>query len=400
MVVVGISLAYLLGYGAAAYIAPTPPASAFPGAPFEVFWEAWEVVQEKYYDRSALNPQALTYGALQGALESLGDPNTGFVTPQYRAILDEDLEGVFEGIGAVVDLNQDGYLLIIEPLAGRPADRAGLRRGDVVLRVDGRDTRGLSLLEMIGLVRGPEGTTVTLSVQREGRAQPFDLTIVRGRIQIRTVETAMLAEGIAYLKLNEFNAHSARDLRDALEDLLAAAPVGLILDLRDNPGGLLDQAVVVGSQFLAQGPLLYERSAHREEKVHEATGGGAALEIPLVVLVNAGTASAAEIVAGAIQDYGRGVLIGERTFGKGSVQAQYDLSDGAGLRLTVARWYTPRGRLIEDRGLTPDIEVPVSNHPPQADDPQLDRAIQVLLEQVGAREALIILSRASLAGHL
>ncbi|MFQ6001433.1 MAG: S41 family peptidase, partial [Anaerolineae bacterium] len=320
----------------------------------------------------------LTYGAIRGALSTLEDENTAFITPEHIAIIREDLTGAFEGIGALVKMNEDGYLVIAEPLAGRPADLAGLKAGDLVLEVDGVEIQGMNLIEAISLIRGPKGTTVRLTIQRQGVPEPFEVEIVRQRIEFLTIEYRLLKGEIGYIKLNEFNSQAPRQLRAALIDLLAENPRGLILDLRDDPGGLVTAAIDVGSEFIAEGVIMSERGKDIEQD-YEAQGSGLATEIPLVVLVNGGSASASEIVAGAIQDYGRGILIGERTVGKGSVQVQYQLSDGSGLRITTAHWFTPHGRLIEEEGLIPDVEVYITDEDlANGLDPQLELALDYL----------------------
>ncbi|MGB5933358.1 MAG: S41 family peptidase [Anaerolineae bacterium] len=378
-----IATSYLAG-SAAGFILTSPVMAeksiAPPPAPeeeFRVFWEAWRIVENEFY-RRPIDSKELTYGAIRGALSTLEDENTAFIIPEHIAIIREDLTGTFQGIGALVEMNEDGYLVIAEPLAGRPADLVGLKAGDLVLEVDGVEIRGMNLIDAVSLIRGPKGTTVRLTIQRQGVLEPFEVEIVRERIELRTIEYRLLNGEIGYIKLNEFNSQAPRQLRAALIDLLAENPRGLILDLRDDPGGLVTAAIDVGSEFIAQGVIMSERGKDREED-HEAQGGGLATEIPLVVLVNGGSASASEIVAGAIQDYGRGILIGERTVGKGSVQVQHQLSDGSGLRITIAHWFTPHGRLIEGEGLIPDVEVYITDeHLASGLDPQLELAIDYL----------------------
>jgi len=352
----------------------TPPALE---EEFRLFWEAWRIVEDEFYQKP-IDSTKLTYGAIRGALFTLEDDNTAFITPEHAAIIREDLTGTFEGIGALVEINADGYLVIVEPLAGRPADLAGLKAGDLVLEVDGVEIWGMNVIEAVSLIRGPKGTTVLLTIRRQGVLEPFEVEIVRERIELRTVEYRLLKGKIGYIKLNEFNSQAPTQLRAALTDLLAKNPQGLILDFRDNPGGLVTSAIEVGSAFIAEGVIMSERGKGVEQE-YEALGDGLATDIPLVVLVNRGSASASEIVAGAIQDYGRGILIGERTVGKGSVQVQHRLSDGSGLRITLAHWFTPHGRLIEGQGLIPDVEVYITDEDlAKGLDPQLELAIDYL----------------------
>ncbi|MBI2846139.1 MAG: S41 family peptidase [Chloroflexi bacterium] len=388
------ALSFFTGSGIAFLLHPGSPLVTDDERPptslqetFGVFWEAWKIVEEEYY-RQPVDPLDLTYGALSGSLETLDDPNTFFVPPSHRFILD-DLEGSFEGIGAVVDLNDEGYLVIVEPLEGRPADLAGLHAGDVVLAVDGTSVQGMDLWEIIALIRGPEGTPVQLTIHRERVAEPFEVEITRQRIEIETVEYRMLDEGIAYLQLTEFNAIAADKVRAALIDLMAQNPQGLILDLRDNPGGFVSSVEAIGEEFLPAGLLFYETSKDGERQDHIVSGTGLATEIPLVVLINAGSASASEILAGAVQDQSRGILIGQPSFGKGSVQIEHTLSDGSGLRVTTAHWFTPDGRGIDDQGLTPDVIVEFTPADEEAGlDPQLDAAVEYLLQETSSTALL------------
>ena len=355
---------------------------------FRVFWEAWHLIEEDFYSPEAnLDPQAMTYGAIRGALASLGDRNTSFAEPTYTAILDEDMGGSFEGIGASVNM-QDGNLIVVRLLPDTPALAAGLLSGDVIAEVDGQSVRGMDLLEAIALIRGPEGTTVRLTIERlaEGESDPkvFDVDIVRKKIEHVTVESRMLEFDIAYLRLNDFNSPSADKVRKALRELLKENPEGLIFDLRDNPGGYLQSAVSVASQFIDEGVILYERGREGSEQEYPSNGKGLATDIPLVVLVNGGSASASEIVAGAIQALERGVLIGSQTLGKGSIQVSHHLSDGSSLHVTVAYWFTPDDEQIDVKGLTPDFVVePTAEDVTAGRDPALDRAQQYLVEQLG-----------------
>ncbi len=363
----------------------TPPA---PGQPlpqeeevrqaFDIFWEAWQIVEREYYGELP-DPQQVTYGAIRGALQTLGDDYTSFIEPQIAHILREDASGTFEGIGALVRMNEHDRLEIVRPFEGQPADKAGLLPGDVIVAVDGVSIIGKGIYEAIGLIRGPEGTQVTLTIERPGQEGSFDVTITRARIQIPIVETRMIGEDIAYIRLAEFSAQATQQLRAGLITLLRGNPRGLILDLRDNPGGFLREAVDVADEFLPEGVILIERSSDGKTETYRSTDAGLAQDIPLVVLINAGSASASEIVAGAIQDRGRGILVGEKTFGKGSVQLSHQLSDGSELRVTVARWFTPNDRAIHGVGLEPDVPVEITREDMTAGrDPQLDRAVELL----------------------
>ncbi|GAB4521757.1 MAG: S41 family peptidase [Anaerolineae bacterium] len=346
---------------------------------FRVFWEAMKALQEDYYGELP-DDQEMTYAAIRGVLEWLGDENTSLLDPQSAEFFRTDISGSFEGIGARVDTAPEGGVLVVEPFEGQPAYEAGIRRGDIIVAVDGVDVTDMPLSDAIQLIRGPKGTTVTLTIKREGEPDLLEIKVTRDRIEIPVVEYRMLEDGIAYLKLSEFNSRSPELVRNALRSLMREDPKGLILDLRGNPGGLLDAAIDIASQFVGEGDIVIERFKDGREHRYEARRGGLATEIPLVVLVNDSSASASEIVAGAIQDHGRGVLIGVTTFGKGSVQVPHYLSDGSLLRVTTARWFTPSGRGIDGVGLTPDIEVERTLEDRAAGrDPQLDRAIEYLL---------------------
>lgn len=343
---------------------------------FKVFWEVWNTIEDRfYYDLP--DRRTRIYGAINGMLETLDDPYTAFVPPEVARILREDNSGEFEGIGAYVEEAPDGGVFIIRVFEDGPAAQAGLRAGDIVVAVDGQDITRATLNEALLLIRGPAGTDVTLTVVREGEDQLLEFTITRARLEIPTVEARMLDDNIGYVALFEFNSVASRRLTDAVEGLLDQGAEAIILDLRNNPGGFLDQAIDVADLFLPEGVVVIQRDVDGNERIHRSRDGQIAEDVPLVVLVNEGSASASEIVAGAIQDRGRGTLIGETTFGKGSVQLQFDLSDGSQLRVTYANWYTPNDRSISEEGITPDIIVETPTEPSE-EDPQLERAIQYL----------------------
>lgn len=347
-----------------------------------LLWEAWDILDDEYIDPEALNEENMVHGATAGLVSSLGDPHTVFVEPLPASIMNEDLQGSFEGIGATVDM-VEGKLVIIRPLPGSPALAADLRPGDVILAVDDEPLEGKPIWEAISLIRGPRGTLVRLLVKREGRSEPFVVPVTRDEVELPIVESRMLEREIAYLHLTEFNAISRKRVREALKDLLRHDPVGLVFDLRGNPGGLLQMSVDVASEFLTKGALvLSERQRDAPLEEYRVKRAGVATAIPLVVLVNGSSASAAEIVAGAIHYNGRGVLVGTRTLGKGSVQNTHTLEDGSGLRVTVARWYLPDGETLDGEGITPDIEVPLSSEDvAKGKDPQLERAVAFLLSE-------------------
>ena len=346
-----------------------------------LFKEVWDLLNKQFYGDLPQGKE-VTYDAIRGIVERLGDQHTAFVDPKSAELFNSDMEGSFEGIGAQVELAEGGGVRLRYLFPNQPAEKAGLQAGDVILAVDGKDITKLSLLEAIGLIRGPRDSKVVLTVRRDD-TKPFDSTVTRARIEIPVVERKTLADGkIEYISLSEFSSIAPGRLSDAVNAALAKKPTGLILDLRGNPGGLLDASVRIGSYFVPTGPILIERTKDGSEKVYDHQGRYLLGNTPLAVLVNGGSASASEIVAGAIQDAGTGLLIGEKTYGKGSVQLPNSLSDGSQLRITIAHWFTPKNRGIHGSGLTPDIEVPLTKEDMTAKrDPQLDRAIQYLLEK-------------------
>lgn len=348
-------------------------------ATFRPFWETWAIVHQQYVDQP-VDDVALMRGAISGMMDSLGDEHTTYMGPDQWESANTQLEGSWEGIGAYVDPKGD-YLTIISPIAGSPAALAGLRSGDQIVAVDGEDMTGIDPQIARKKVLGPAGTSVTLSINREGVEQTFDVTLTREKIIVPSVEHKMLDGGIAYVKINEFGATTGDNLKAALQELMPQKPKGLVLDLRNDPGGFLTAAVDVGSQFIQEGKVvLYEQFGDGSRETYLAQAGGLALDIPIVVLVNSGSASASELVAGALQDYGLAQLVGTQSYGKGSVQNWIPLRDEqGGVRVTIAKWLTPKERSINKIGLTPDVIVPLTDQDITAGlDPQLDKAIEIL----------------------
>ncbi|MBN2148191.1 MAG: S41 family peptidase [Anaerolineales bacterium] len=347
---------------------------------FKPFWEAWQIVHDQYIDQP-VDDTLLMQGAIRGMLDALGDQHSSYMDPNQYRDAQASMEGEYEGIGAWV--NTDGeYLTIMEPMKGSPAEAAGLLPGDQVIAIDGEDMTGITPDLARLKVLGPAGTTVVLTIQRESVAEPFDVTVTRASITVPSVEYEILEGNIAYVRLITFGTTSDTELRAALEAVLAQEPVGLIFDLRNNSGGSLTTAINVASEFIQDGVIAYEEYGDGTRDNYNATGKGIATDIPMVVLVNEWSASASELVAGAIQDYGRASLVGTVTFGKGTVQNWIGLSDEQGaIRVTIARWLTPEGRNIHQIGLTPEYEVPISQEELEAElDPQLDKAIELLTQ--------------------
>lgn len=341
---------------------------------FEPFWESWDLLHRNYVDQP-LDDLALMRGAIQGMLAATGDRHTSYMDPEQFRQANQEMEGEYTGIGAWVDVT-GGFVEIVSPMKGSPAEAAGLQPKDLVVAVNGVDMTGIPGDLVLQRILGPAGEQVTLTIRRN--SDTFDVDIVREVIQIPVVEYEMLDDNIAYISLSTFNEKSTPQLRAALDDLLGQNPKGLIFDLRNNGGGFLVTAIEVASEFLSDGVIMYEEYGDGSRDTYNVQAGGRATSIPLVVLINEGTASASEIVAGAIQDYDRATLIGMTSYGKGSVQNWISLrTEEGGVRITIARWLTPDGNQINELGLTPDIEVPYTQEDADADrDPQLEAAIE------------------------
>jgi carboxyl-terminal processing protease len=345
---------------------------------FEPFWEAWNTVHDRYVD--PVDDDALMQGAISGMVASLGDRHTAYMEPNLFESLTNELSGVFEGIGASVKKDAGtGGLVIVSTMKGAPAREAGLRVGDIIMTVDGKDITQLTEMQIIGRVRGPAGTKVKLGLIRKGEKGMMEITITRARIEIPNVVTALYEGNIGYIKLAEFTEPAARDFARGLQDLNANKLKGLIFDLRDDPGGGLQTAIEIASQFIKRGPIVIERGREgTKDIILRSTGRTLAPDVPLVILINGASASASELVSGALHDRGRAILIGEKSFGKGSVQQWSSLSNGGGLRVTIAHFFTPTDRVINEIGLTPDIVVPWDTEANPDTDVQLIAAIQYL----------------------
>jgi carboxyl-terminal processing protease len=352
---------------------------------FKPFWEAWQIIHQEYVNQP-VNDTKLMEGAINGMMQSLGDPHSTYMDPQTYKDANSQLAGSYEGIGAYVDTTGT-VLTVVSPIPGSPAQKAGLQAGDEIVGVDGQDMTGVNPEEVRLKVIGPAGTTVHLTIHRPGSAAPLQFAIVRAQISIPSATGKMLDNGIAYVQITTFGDNTTKELTDALTTLMAQHPKGLIIDLRDNGGGYLQTAVEVVSQFVDHGVVLYEQTGDGKKKEYDVTAGGLATKIPLVVLINGGSASASEITAGALQDDGRAKLVGVISYGKGSVQNWVPLSNSEGaVRITIAHWLTPNGNLIDKKGLTPDVYVPMSADDIKAGrDPQLDAAVQTLMDIINGQ---------------
>jgi carboxyl-terminal processing protease len=381
-----VVVAALAGIVAGVLVDQWIPLRLVPGVPwstgpdFSLLDDAWKVIDRAYVDRSALGSRRLTYGAITGMVDALGDTgHTVFMTPEMVQQQRTMEEGQFAGIGAEIEV-KDGEVVVVAPLDGSPARAAGLRSGDVIVKVDGRPIAGLDLREVVARIQGPVGTRVTLTVRDPHTDLTRKLTLTRAEVTLRSVTSHLLPEGaIAHVRIASFSRGTSSQLGQALDAMAEAGATGLVLDLRNDPGGLLDEAVAVASRFLASGNVLQEKDAQGRMQGVPTQRVPQTCSLPMVVLVNAGTASAAEIVSGALQDAGRAALVGETTFGTGTVLKQFPLADGSALRVAVEEWLTPRGRTIWHKGITPDVVVPMPpNVPPLVPEQEATMSVEQL----------------------
>lgn len=368
---------------------------------FSLFWDVWARLNQYYIDPAALDAQKMLYGAITGMVSSLGDPYTAFLPPKENEEFKQDLGGEFEGIGAQLGL-RDGRVSVVAPLKGTPAEAAGIRSGDLILKVEGEETVGWTVPQAVAKIRGPKGTSVKLEIFHENAPGPEELTIVRAAITVPSVVAWVKTPGeiteisgipkpptstkkIAYLQLSRFGDNTNEEWEKAVRELVAAQRAngtlaGLIFDLRNNPGGYLDGSVFVASEFLKSGIVVTQENSDGTSQQFRVNRKGKLLDIPLIVLVNKGSASASEITAGALRDHKRARIVGETTFGKGTVQTPQDLVGGAGLHITTGKWLLPNGSSIQGEGITPDIEVALDVAASATQDAQLARAIELLLQ--------------------
>jgi carboxyl-terminal processing protease len=327
---------------------------------FAVFWQAWDLAERHYVDRQALDATRMMYGAVEGMLDALGDDgHTRFLSPDDVQSEQDALAGQLVGIGVELSV-RNGHPTIVAPIAGSPAQQAGLRSGDTIVAVDGQSVDGLSISQVTRLIHGPAGAPVSLSIVHSGESAPVDVSIVRATLTVPSVSWAILpGTNTAQVLVSQFAEHSTDELVQALTAARAAGATSLILDLRDDPGGIRDEAIGVASQFMTDGNVLIEENARGEQRPYPVRPGGSAIDVPMAVLINEGTASSAEIVAGALLDHHRAPLIGSTTFGTGTVLSLYPLSDGSAIYLGTAEWLTPSGKQIWHHGITPDDAVPL-----------------------------------------
>ncbi len=371
---------------------------------FSLFWDVWDKLTKNYVDQKSINVQKLVYGAITGMVSAVGDPFTSFFPPQENQQFKQDLGGAFEGIGAQLGM-KDGRVIIVSPLRGQPAEAAGLKPNDIILKVDGADTTGWTVEQAVTKIRGPKGTKVTLTVLHTQSAdKPVDISIVRATITVPSVvwwvkspnavteisgatgsASIHATARIGYISLSRFGDNTNAEWDKAVSDLLADEQVngkirGLVFDLRNNPGGYLEGAIYIASEFLRSGTVVSQVNSDGSRQDYPVERRGKLLDVPMVVLVNKGSASAAEIVSGALHDKQRAKLVGETTFGKGTVQTPFDLSGGAAVHITTGKWLLPSGNSISQKGITPDYVVALPDSPTPTQDTQLAKAIDLLLQ--------------------
>ena len=349
--------------------------------------EAYRILMDEHVDHRTLESQQLSEGAIRGILAALEDPHASYLSSDQHEREQEGYRGYFEGIGAQVSMTEAG-LTVIAPIPGAPAEAAGIRAGDLILAVDGDSISHLTLIEAVNLIRGPGGTEVTLLVRHAGSDQNETITVTRGRIPIESTDFRMVDDGVGHLWIYSFSNTTEDEVRRALEEFDDAQGRGLVLDLRNNPGGLLNSVVDVTDLFLDGGQILYEIDAQGNRNDYDADRRGPGVDIPMVVLVNGFSASASEIMAGAIKTNRRALVVGETTFGKGSVNIARELSDGSAIYFTIRRWFLPDDTQIEGQGVTPNIEIEAEAQPLPANYPEdgaLQQAIEILNEQIPAR---------------
>lgn len=350
---------------------------------FKLFWDTWDLISQHYLEKKALDPQKLFYGAIQGMVAAVGDPYTVFLPPDQQKSTKEELEGSFNGVGIELGFNEakppsdgskDKRLVVIAPLDGTPAEKAGIKPGDIILAIDTTNTIGMSLPEAVNLIRGPKGSDVTLTIFRDGEAK--DIKLTRETIVVRSVDVSFKDtksnKKVAYIKLSRFGERTADEWNEGVTKVLSEGVSGVILDVRNNPGGFLDGAVYISSEFLESGDVVLQENSQGQRITYKVNRQGKLLNLPLVVLINKGSASASEIVAGAMQDRKKALLVGEKSFGKGTIQEAKDLPGNTGVHITTAKWLTPSGRWVNSTdGLDPDVKI-------TSPDLQFEKALELL----------------------
>lgn len=348
---------------------------------FSLFWDAYEKLHQNFINPDKIDNQKVIYGAISGMTKSLGDPYTDFFNPEQAKMFKQDLLGSFDGIGVEIGIKKD-QLTIIAPLKGTPGEKAGLKSGDQIIKINGESASDMSIDQAVNLIRGKKGTEVTLTIFRDEWKQTKDIKIIRGTIKIESINWELKENDIAYINIHQFNQSLSSDFKKVAFEILASPAKKIVLDLRNNPGGYLDVSQDIAGWFLKPDQIvtIEDFGEGKEQLRHKANGNGSFVNFPIVVLINKGSASAAEILAGALRDNRNIKLIGEKSFGKGSVQEVINLRDGASfLKITIAKWLTPKGNLISDVGLNADVKVEISDEDfDNNKDPQLDKALEII----------------------
>lgn len=358
---------------------------------FKLFWDTWDLLSKTYIDKKALDPNKLFYGAVSGMVSAVGDPYTVFLPPQQQTSSKEELGGSFEGVGIELGFSKDTppRLLVISPLEGTPAKQAGIKPQDLIIKIDDKDTIGMTLPDAVKLIRGVKGTRIALTIFRQGESDTRDFSLTRDTIVVKSVEVSYIltpsGKNIAVIKLSRFGERTNNEWTQVVSDVVSKNPGAVILDVRNNPGGYLESAVFILSEFLDGGDAVLQEDNQGIKTPYKVNRPGMLTKLPVEVLINKGSASASEIVAGALQDRKKSLLIGEKSFGKGTVQEAQELAGGTGIHITVAKWLTPNGRWVNDTGgFEPDVKVDPSKDDAtrqsdgQVKDPQLDKAIELL----------------------
>ena len=351
---------------------------------FKLFWDTWDLLSRTYIDKKALDPDKLFYGAISGMVSALGDPYTVFLPPEQQKSTKEELNGSFDGVGIQLGFKEGkpSRLVVIAPLDGTPAKEAGIKPQDFIVKIDDKDTIGMSLPEAVRLIRGPKGTKVILTIFREGDTDTKTITLVRETIIVKSAEASFKetkdGKNIAVIKLSRFGDRTKEEWAKAVDEIDAKKVESVVLDVRNNPGGYLEGAVFIASEFLDSGDVVMQENNQGERISFKVNRVGKLTKIPMVVIINKGSASASEIVAGALQDRKRARLVGEKSFGKGTIQEAQELPGGTGIHITVAKWLTPNGRWVNDtKGLDPDVKIEEGKEDPTKD-PQLEKALELL----------------------
>ena len=352
---------------------------------FKLFWDTWDLLSREYLDKKAIDPQKMFYGAISGMVAAVGDPYTVFLPPDSQKSTKEELNGSFEGVGIQLGFNKEKRLVVVAPLEGTPAEAAGIKPEDIIVKIDENEAQALTLPQAVNLIRGPKGTQVKLTIFRDGEEDTRSFTLTRDTIIVKSVtlkqEKTKSGKNIAVIKLSRFGERTEDEWNEVVSQVLAGSPQGLILDLRNNPGGFLEGAVFIASEFLPEGETVVMQDGKGGKAAFKVQRAGKLLKLPLTVLINKGSASASEIVAGALKDNNRAKLIGEKSFGKGTIQEAEDLPGGTGIHITTAKWLTPKNTWVnETDGLEPDIKIEPEKSKDGEDkvDTQLDRALEAL----------------------